>query len=301
MALCGGLFFQRGRDGMKRLAALALFLAASVLYSQQALQPQQVSRPASPLSALVDRLYAYADQYRATLPSLSCDERIVSWDVSFNGKIKRQVRLDGTLRELRKTPPDPFDPFSEQHRVSKVNGKPVRAPGGTLGIEDLSIPYFIQGIFANLIGFHREELKDCFVYRASAVDDGKAGQGEVQVEVDRKPEPPAEACRVILPGTHYMVIADAETGRIVHSERTIPSGTAEQNDEAYFASIDYAPVQFGDRIFWLPARSSAHDATETGSMESVYSNCHRYASEVRIVPEGTPVTAPVAPQTGKPQ
>jgi hypothetical protein len=283
MALCGGLFFQRGRDGMKRLAALALFLAASGLQSQQALQP------ASPLQALVDRLYAYADQYRATLPSLSCDERIVSEIMSYDGKIKRRVQVDGTMRELRKTPPDPFDPFSEQHTVAKVNGKRVR--GGTLNVEEVNLPYFIQGIFANLIGFHHEELKDCFVYSASAVNDGKAG--EVQVEVDRKPEPVAAACRSILAGTHYMVIADAETGRIVHSERTIPPGASEQNDEAYFASIDYAPVQFGDRIFWLPAQSSAHDATDTGRMESVYSNCHRYGSEVRIMPD--------VPQTGKPQ
>ncbi|MGA2250657.1 hypothetical protein [Terracidiphilus sp.] len=270
---------------MKRLTALALFLVASGLQSQQA------SQPASPLHALVDRLYAYADQYRTTLPSLSCNERIVSQEVSFNGKVKRQVRLEGTIRELRKTPPDPFDPFSEQHRIAKVNGKLVRAPGGTLDAEDLNLPFFIQGIFANLIGFHREELKDCFVYRASPVNDGRAD--EVQVEADRKAEPPAEACRAILAGTHYMVIADAETGRIVHSERTIPPDVSEQNGEAYFASIDYAPVQFGDRIFWLPAKSSAHDATESGEMESVYSNCHRYASEVRIVPE--------VPQTGKPQ
>ena len=278
---------------MKWLAVLALFLAAS------SLQPQQVSQPASPLHALVDRLYAYADQYRATLPSLSCDEGIVSWNVSYDGKIKRQVRIEGTIRELRKTPPDPFDPFSEQHLVTKVNGKPVRARGGTLSLEEVNLPYFIQGIFANLIGFHHEELKDCFVYSASAVNDGRAG--EVQVEVDRKPEPVAAACRAILAGTHYMVIADADSGRIVHSERTIPPGASEQNDEAYFASIDYAPVQFGDRIFWLPAKSSAHDATDTGRMESVYSNCHRYGSEVRIVPDAAPVVPPDVPQTGKPQ
>lgn len=268
---------------MKSLTALALFLAASGLQAQQTLQS------VSPLHALVDRLYAYADQYRATLPSLSCDERIVSWLVSYDGKIKRRVQVDGTMRELRKTPPNLLDPFSEQHTVIKVNGKRVR--GGTMGVEETNLPYLIQGIFANLIGFHREELKDCFVYSASAVNDGNAG--EVQIEVDRKPEPPAEACRAILPGTHYMVIADAETGRIVHSERTIPPDASEQNDEAYFASIDYAPVQFGDRVFWLPVRSSAHDATDTGRMESAYSNCHRYGSEVRIVPD--------AAQTGKPQ
>jgi hypothetical protein len=280
---------------MQGLRAAVLFLAASTL------EPQQVSQQTLPLNMFVDRLYAYADEYRATLPSLSCDERIVSEVMGYDGKVRRRVRVDGTMRELRKTPPDPFDPFHEQHLISKVNGRPVRAPGGTLSVEEVNLPYLIQGIFANLIGFHHEELKDCFDYRVSPVNDGNAGQAEIQMDVDRKAAPTAAACRAILTGTHYMVIADAGTGRIVHSERTISSEASEENDEAYFASIDYAPVRFGDRIFWLPARASAHDATDTGRMESVYSNCHRYASEVRIVPDARPVAEPDAPLAGKPR
>jgi hypothetical protein len=298
---------------MKPLAALALFLAASIAMSQQTQQTQQTPpqalqqvpqqpTPGDPgLDALVDRLYAYAEQYRATLPSLSCDERVVSQQVRFDGKVKWQVRVEGTMRDLRKTPPDPFDPFTEQHTFVKVNGKPVRAMAGG----DANLPYFIQGFFANLIGFHHVELKDCFDFRVTPLKNGKgkAVPGQVQVEVDRKAEPPAAACRTIIAGTHYMVIADPETGRIRHSERTIPAEAAVERNEAYFASIDYAPQQFGDRTFWLPAKSSAHDPAGTGRMEAAYLNCHRYTGEMRIVRDAGPDVAPGAPQpqTGKPQ
>ncbi len=274
---------------MKLLAALALFLAASIAQPQQA--AQRVSPGDSRLDVLLERLYAYADQYRATLPSLSCDERVDSRQVSYDGKV-RKVRVEGTMRVLRKTPPVPFDPFSEQHTFTKVNRRSI----GSSSVGELDLPYFIQGIFANLIGFHYVELKDCFNFHVTALNYGAAGQNEVQVEVDRMAEPPQTACRAILAGTHYMVIADAATGRIRHSERTIPAEAAEQRDEAYFAAIDYAPQKFGDRIFWLPAKSSAHDDTGTGRMEAVYSNCHRYAGEMRIIPDAAVEVA----QPGKP-
>jgi hypothetical protein len=64
---------------MQGLRAAVLFLAASTL------EPQQVSQQTLPLNMFVDRLYAYADEYRATLPSLSCDERIVSEVMGYAG------------------------------------------------------------------------------------------------------------------------------------------------------------------------------------------------------------------------
>ena len=81
-----------------------------------------------------------------------------------------------------------------------------------------------------------------------------------------------------------IVIAEPETGRILHTERTIAPGDAELYDEPYFGGIDYAPQNFGDRTFWLPSRFYAHDADNRGRMFAVYSNCHRYTGELKILP-----------------
>jgi hypothetical protein len=257
---------------MKRLAALAL-----------ALLPLAQAQQLPSTDVLLDRLYAYAEQYRATLPSLSCEERILSERIGYDGKVRKKARVEGTMREIRKIPLDLQDPFTEQHSFTRVNGRPVR------GLVDM--PYFIQGGFANLIGFHHSELRECFNYRVTPVADGRT----VQIEVDRKDRLADDRCEKIFAGTHYAVVADAD-GHILHSERTIPAETAEQNDEAYFAAIDYVPQQLGERVFWLPARFESHDATGTGTMEADYSKCHRFGSEVKILPGVTEAGPEIKPR-----
>jgi hypothetical protein len=80
------------------------------------------------------------------------------------------------------------------------------------------------------------------------------------------------------------VIADPETGRILHTERTIAPEVAARNPGVYFGGIDYAPQKLGEQTFWLPERFYAHDAKNTGRMFATYSNCHRYAGELKILP-----------------
>jgi hypothetical protein len=223
---------------------------------------------------LLDQLYAYAQQYRDSLPSFACDEAILSRQTRYRGNAGRGIRVEGTMREIRKVPPDLDDPFDEQHQFTQVNGRAAKGA--------IRLPYFVQGGFANLIGFHHRDLRDCFDYRITPLLDGNA----FQLQIDRKETPEDTSCRGVFAGTHYRVIADAE-GHILHSERTIPAETAEQHDEAYFASIDYAPQQFGERTFWLPAKFSSHDPEGTGTMEAAYSNCHRYTGDLKILPGAT--------------
>lgn len=245
---------------MRRLTALLLAILPLAAAKQQP--------PAE--NDLLDRLYASAAQYRATLPSFECDESILSRQMHYTGKTKQAVRVEGTMREIRKTPPDPYDPFTERHQFKKVNGRPVREG-------EVEMPYFILGGFANLIGFHSSEQKECFNYRITPLRDGP-----VELRIDRKDQLTDASCKGILTGTHYVVIADAE-GHILHSERTIPSKIAWQFDEAYFAAIDYAPQRLGEQTFWLPTKFSSHNDTDTGTMEAVYSNCHRYTGDMKIL------------------
>jgi hypothetical protein len=249
---------------MKRLAILLLGVT-----------PLVAAQEPPPADMLLDRLYAYADQYRAMLPSFECSESILSQQTSHQGyrrggKAGRPMRVEGVMREIRKTPADLDDPFTERHQFTKVNGQPVRG--------ELALPYFILGGFANLIGFHQSEERDCFSFRSSPMPDDR----KVRLQIDRKDSVSNASCKGIFAGTHYVVVADTE-GHILHSERTIPAETSERQDEAYFAAIDYAPQPFGERTFWLPTKFSSHDAAGTGRMEAVYSNCHRYTGDMKIL------------------
>jgi hypothetical protein len=264
------------------LAGLAL-LAPLGLGAQQA-RPGEAVVGLGPGPAdlpLLDRLYAYSTEYSAALPSLSCDESIVSQEVK-NGKVKWEVRIESTLRELRKGTPAaddhfPDDPFNEQHDFHSVDGKPPKPK--------FRIPYFVQGGFANGVGFSYPEHQACFDYTITV---GEL-PGTVRVERTGRVNSGNPACAKVFPGYHAVTIAEEATGRVLHAERTISEEEARSGKQAYFAAIDYAPRQFGDRTFLLPVKFVSHDAKDEGRMEATYSNCHRYAGEMKIMRDGGPV------------
>jgi hypothetical protein len=92
-------------------------------------------------------------------------------------------------------------------------------------------------------------------------------------------------------GLHRIVIAEPETGRVLHTERTIAPEVAELHNEVYFGGIDYAPQKLGEETFWLPSRFYSNDPDNTGRVMATYSNCNRYKVELKMVP-GLPVPDP---------
>lgn len=265
-------------------------LAPFALGAQQARQGEPVvgSRPGPANVPLLDRLYAYSDQYSAALPSLSCDESIVSQEVK-NGKVKWEVRIESTLRELRKGAPAaddkfPDDPFNEHHDFHSVDGKPPKPK--------FRIPYFVQGGFANGVGFSHPEHQACFDYTITAGEQ----PGTVRVERTARADSANPVCAKVTPGYHAVTIAEEATGRVLHSERTISEEEVRHGNQAYFASVDYAPRQFGDRTFLLPVKFVSQDLKGEHRMEATYSNCHRYAGDMKIMPDAGPLEEqPAAP------
>jgi hypothetical protein len=252
---------------MKPLVALALLIFPAVGGCQQL----------PPLDVLLDRLDAYATQYQATLPSLSCDEEILSQSLNKKGKVTWEVKMQSTLREIRKD--DPYDPFVEKREIKSIKGRRSRRMP--------PMPYFVEGGFAGLVGFKRWEQRECFEYRLTSDDNGQT----VRLEMGLKAKPSISSCAKLPSGFRRVVVTDPKTGRILHTERTIAPEEAEMSTEVYFGGIDYAPQQLGDQTFWLPSRFYAHDATDRHRMIATYSNCHRYTGELKILPEVSPAGA----------
>jgi hypothetical protein len=248
---------------MKPFLALAVFIFAVVVGCQDV----------PPLDVLLDRLDAYAKQYQATLPSLSCDELITSQAANKRGKVTWEVKVQSTLREVRTE--DPYQPFLEKREFKSVDGHRPKA-----NFKTSHMPYFAEGGFASLVGFKSWEQRECFDY---AVTSGDSGQ-TVRLEMTLKTNFSKPSCASLPDGFHRIVIADPETGRILHTERTIAPEVAERDTEVYFGGIDYAPQKLGEQTFWLPSRFYAHDSKDTGRMSATYLNCHRYTGELTILP-----------------
>lgn len=257
---------------MKPFFALAIFIFPIVAGCQ--------ALPS--LDVLLDRLDAYAKQYQATLPSLSCDEQITSQALNSKGKATWGLKTQSTLREVRTE--DLYFPFVEKREFKTVDG---RRPKATFKTSQM--PYFVEGAFASLVGFKGWEQRECFDYVATSVDRSKT----VRLEMTLKAKPANPSCARLPAGFHRTVIADSETARILHTERVIAPEVAERGTEAYFGGIDYAPQKLGEQTFWLPSRFYSHDAQNTGRMFATYSNCHRYTGELKILPG---VSFPEVPQ-----
>jgi hypothetical protein len=225
------------------------------------------------LETLLPRLYAYAQNYRATLPSLTCDESIASQVVK-NAKVSKEMKIESTLTEVRdRSEPDPF---TEHHAFKTVDGKPVKP--------HFKVPYLMQGGFANGVGFGRPTTQGCFDYHLDSLDGGAT----LRLEADLKPGTSDPQCNESPDGARKTVLVDAATGRITHVERTISAKASKQGNEAYFYSIDYGPQKLGDETFWLPVKMISHDPGDAGRMIVTYSNFHRFTGEIKVLPGSDP-------------
>jgi hypothetical protein len=224
---------------------------------------------------LLPRVADYARQYRARMPSLECDESIVSRRVK-GRKVKWEVRVEATLREVRDAQQDDF---TDHYTYKTVDGKPPQP--------HFKVPYLVESAFVNAIGFSSGYLPACYDYRVSS-DDGGA---KLQLQLDAKQDLSDPSCKNTFEGFHKVVVVDAKSGIVERVERSMSARAAAQNHESFYAVIEYAPQQLGGETFWLPVRFESHDAKNEGRMVATYSNFHRFVGEMKILP-GSEAPAP---------
>jgi hypothetical protein len=242
-----------------KILTSALFLAIPLLVTgQQTFNEEQVRR-----------VIAYAQAYREHLPSLECDEAMLSQRVK-TGKVKWEVKIKATLRESR----DGNEPggFRDEYMFQSVDGKPAKPHFKT--------PYFVYNVFANSLGIGESPRPNCFDYRFTTLDDGRT----LQFNIDSRQGVGDPSCTKIPDDYHKMMLIDAASGAVRRVERRISPQFADDNLEIPNVMIDYAPQRLGEETFWLPIRFEANDLHQEGRMIATYSNCHRYIGIPKILP-----------------
>jgi hypothetical protein len=242
-----------------KILTSALFLAIPLLVTaQQTFNEEQVRR-----------VIAYAQAYREHLPSLECDETMLSQRVK-NGKVKWEVKIKATLRESR----DENVPggFSDEYTFQSVDGKPAKPHFKT--------PYFVYNVFANSLGIGESPRPNCFDYRFTTLDDERT----LQFNIDSRQGVRDPSCKKIPDDYHKMMLIDMASGAVRRVERRISPQFADDNLEIPNVMIDYAPQTLGEETFWLPIRFEANDLHQGGRMIATYSNCRRYVGIPKILP-----------------
>jgi hypothetical protein len=261
----------------RRILLLSLLLAIPLLVGVLEASSQQRLPGQASEDEQLRRVFAYTQAYRERLPSLECDETMLSQRVK-NGKVRRQVRIKATLRELR----DENEPggFRDEYTLKSGNGKPAKS-----GKPDFSsLPYFVYHVFANSLGIGESPRPACFDYRFATLDDGRT----LQFNIDSKPGVPDPSCKKIPDDYHKMMLIDTASGAVRRVERRLSPDFADSHMEIPYVAIDYAPQKLGEETFWLPVRFEAIDLHQQGRMIASYSNFHRYTAVAKVLPQTAP-------------
>jgi hypothetical protein len=243
---------------MRILTSVILLAVPLLVSAQQTSNEEQIQR-----------VIAYVQAYREKLPSLECDEAMVSQRVK-GGKVKWEVKIKAILRELR----DENEPggFRDEYTFKSVDGKPAKPHFRT--------PYFVYNVFANSLGIGERPVPACLTYRFTTLDDGRT----LQFNIDSKPDIRDPSCKKIPDDYHKMLLIDAASGAVRRIERRISPQFADRNLEIPYVAIDYLPQRLDEETFWLPVRFEASDPTIDGRMIATYSNFHRDIGQARILP-----------------
>ncbi len=253
----------------KTLPWLLLLAAASSVGAQQLPTPEE----------LVPRIHAYAKQYRASVPSFEVDESAVSqaWEDS---QLKTEMKLEMTLREIRSQ--DNSDKLQDSYTFRLVDGKPPKRelmlPSFKRKVV-IAPPYFVNGIFINIIGFGGQPGSHCTNYRVSAGPTNST----VKLELWNRPDADPEECPDRPEEFHKTLIVEPDTGRVWHVTRSMSAESARLHHDVVFADVEFAPQKLGDDTFLLPVRFESHNGPNDRRMTATYSNFHRYAATVKLL------------------
>jgi hypothetical protein len=262
-----------------RLILIALLSTATLgAQSQQPTrQPNQPQPTTSlPVEDLVDQLVANASVYRATLPSLSADEDIIS-DLTILGIYTKHAEAHATFRAIRKSEDTALD---ESRQITILNGKPVK-PG-----EQVNLPTVLFGGFGRFQDmFFTPPHRPCFNF----VLVPPTPRAPIQINITLSTAAATRrGCELGLQGLTGIARIDPASGYLIHLERTIPPDIAAKFNHATFGAVDSGPTQVGDQIFWLPIIVTGDVAQNKGKAKgrftAHYSNYHRYTATSTILP-----------------
>jgi hypothetical protein len=259
---------------ISRTGSLSLLYAATLCTWAVAQNAPHVTA-----DSLVDQLIENAAVYRATLPSLTAHETILSHDSGQLLLLKdaHYAQAEATMRVMRKTPDGPLE---ESRQITMLDGKPVPPD------KHVVLPTGINGGFGGLSGvFFGGGNRHCFNFVLAphpAPDTPYKLSITLRPESASTPHCPVKASE----GMTATALVGADTHQLIHLEWTLPADFAAKSHHWPFSSVDLAPAKLGNETFWLPTEVIARKGTGKNNEEWIahYSDYHRYTATSTIVP-----------------
>ena len=246
--------------------------------AQQAAPPG--NQPAPPqLNDLLLRLQTNLWDYLSTVPDFFADEHVVS-EVKQEGARGIKTTTDSVFRLVRSHGIAEAHTFTESREVKLVNKKPARG-------EDLRGPAIFVGAFSSGISIVSLEMSRCFDYTLQPMGELDKVPALVvdyafkpdMLDDDGCPGPEKQSGRAFIDPVNF---------RLLRVEATIPKHRDNNRIMVLWRwSIDYAPVTFDGKQFWLPktitSSADAFDGSAVWNFVATYSNYHKLSVSSHIV------------------
>jgi len=257
---------------------MAIVLLVPAAHAQQQGEPS--------LDVLLVRLQASLDDYRTSIPHFFCSEHIVSrYQRQYGVEIK--TTIESVFRLDHREPPqkDPRLNLTEDHELKSVNKVPVHRDSFPQ-----TVPIMSYGVFSNAVSVVSSEMAPCYDYtlRPNVKFDGHP---VIDIEFKYKPEM-AKNERCVPIDSSGRAIYDAATLHPVRIEMNVPHVEVFPQSKLYGLwrwRIDYVPITFDEREFWLPgkinSRLDRENQVSSWFFEATYSNYHKLTVKSRIVPD----------------
>jgi hypothetical protein len=276
---------------MTSRTSFAAISLVAVLGFSSALCAQRAKTPT--LQEVLERLEANLDHYDTGLPSLFCDEHVVS---QVEPGLPKDNTITDSIFRLKRTP-------NHDHTTTLVESREIRSVGGKPATsQNMDGPTLLNGAFEG--GFAVVSLNQtaCMNYDLQRINRDRPTEPYI-VRFATVLTPQNSARCLLKENSKGRVFIDPASMQITHLEITtprhiiIPGGSYTSHVAERIITADYAPVLLGGETFWMPSTITMRATSGSGtfhrivwSYRATYRNYHKLEVTSRILPVGeTPV------------
>jgi hypothetical protein len=278
---------------ISRASTTAVSLIASLGLSS-ALCAQQPNPPT--LHEILERLEANLHRYDARVPSLYCDEHVVSSRVE-PGERDQNTTTDSIFRLKRRPGPAYTTTLAESREIQQVDGKPAAS-------QQMDGPTMLTGVFEGGLAVVSLNQASCMNYQLQRISTNRPAQPYI-VRFETVLTPQNSAGCLLQENSKGRAFIDPASIEITHLEITTPRHIIIKGS-AFTApmigkrdlTVDYSSVLLGGETFWMPSTITMRSVSGVGtfhmnawSFHATYRNYHKLEVTSRILP-GSQTTAP---------
>jgi hypothetical protein len=269
-----------------RTSSTAISLVAFLGFSS-ALCAQRAKT--STLEEILHRLEANLNHYDTGVPSLFCDEHVISSRVA-PGQRDQDTITDSVFRLERASNPDHSTTLVESREIKNVNGKPATA-------QNMEGPTMLSGWFEGGLAVVSLNQTTCMNYDLQRVNRNRPAEPYI-VRFATVLTPQNTAKCLLQESSKGRVFIDSASMQITHLEITTPRHAIIPGNSygAPFVgkrdlTVDYAPALLGGETFWMPSTITMRVTRGSGtfhpivwSFRATYRNYHKLEVKSRILP-----------------